>query len=110
MAHGLSCSVAHRIFLDQGPKPCPALCANGFLITLPPERSPQHCIRVCKGVLRSHGLESPLMVEPGVVGKFVFNGICVKINNAIQLAVLWALGCKLALWAWPRHNSERNKP
>ena len=33
----------------------PAL-ANGFLITLPPEKSPQHCIRVCKGVLRSHSL------------------------------------------------------
>lgn len=44
-----------------------------------------------------------------MVGKFVFNGICVKINNAIQLAVLWALGCKLALWAWPRHNSREEQ-
>lgn len=36
-----------------------------------------------------------------MVGKFVFNGICVKINNAIQLAVLWALGA-----SWPLGMAE----
>ena len=41
-----------------------------------------------------------------MVGKFVYNGICAKIIDAIQSGVLRALGCKLALWAGSGCNSR----
>ena len=39
VAHGLSCSAACGIFLDQGSNPCPLHLAGGFLTTVPPGKS-----------------------------------------------------------------------